>query len=299
MNSLVLRKSSGALFLVGVFFLILGIVIGISEDAAQDNIHFVILNLLCVILLISIGVFSLLLGNKFTLSALLAAYVVLNITYSFYYSFKYNWWQEGAVFLLKAMSSFLLPTGFLNSTSPTSILIDLTNLSVIAGVVLFFMSLKTSESNLNNYIKSSNSEFQISNKPQFSRQSLDTNVSIGDMSTNELASPAVRLGSYLLEALFTVITLGIGWLIWSFIIWGKGTTPGHQIVNLYVVSEKTGAPFTWGQMFIREILVKGLLIPLLSVVSFGIVFLVDSLMVVRDDRKTLHDRICGSIVVQR
>jgi hypothetical protein len=299
MNSLVLRKSSGALFLVGVFFLILGIVIGISEDAAQDNIHFVILNLLCVILLISIGVLSLLLGNKFTLSALLAAYVVLNITYSFYYSFKYNWWQEGAVFLLKAMSSFLLPTGFLNSTSPTSILIDLTNLSVIAGVVLFFMSLKTSESNLNNYIKSSNSEFQISNKPQFSRQSLDTNVSIGDMSTNELASPAVRLGSYLLEALFTVITLGIGWLIWSFIIWGKGTTPGHQIVNLYVVSEKTGAPFTWGQMFIREILVKGLLIPLLSVVSFGIVFLVDSLMVVRDDRKTLHDRICGSIVVQR
>ncbi len=299
MNSLALRKSSGALFLVGVFFLLLGMVIGISEDAAQDNIHFVILNLLCVIILISIGVLSLLLGNKFTLFALLAVYVVLNITYSFYYSFKYNWWQEGAVFLLKAMSSFLLPTGFLNSTSPASILIDLTNLSVIAGAVLFFMSLKTSESHLNNYIKSSTSEFQISNKPQFSRQSLDTNVSIGDMSTNELASPAVRLGSYLLEALFTVITLGIGWLIWSFIIWGKGTTPGHQIVNLYVVSEKTGAPFTWGQMFIREILVKGLLIPLLSVVSFGIVFLVDSLMVVRDDRKTLHDRICGSIVVQR
>ncbi len=299
MNSLVLRKSSGALFLAGVFFLILGMVIGISEDAAEDNIHFIILNFLCVILLISIGVLSLLLGNKFALSALLAAYVVLNITYSFYYSFKYNWWQEGAVFLIKAMSSFLLPTGFLNSTSPASILIDLTNLSVIAGAVLFFMSFKTSESNLNNYIKSSNSEFQISNKPQLSRQSLDTNVSIGYMSTNELASPAVRLGSYLLEALFTVITLGIGWLIWSFIIWGRGTTPGHQIVNLYVVSEKTGAPFTWGQMFIREILVKGLLIPLLSVVSFGIVFLVDSLMVVRDDRKTLHDRICGSIVVQR
>jgi uncharacterized RDD family membrane protein YckC len=119
------------------------------------------------------------------------------------------------------------------------------------------------------------------------------------MNTEELASPAVRLGSYLLEAVFTVITLGIGWLIWSFIIWSKGTTPGHQIVNLYVVSEKTGQTFTWGQMFVREFLVKGLLIPLLSLVTFGILFLVDSLMVVRDDRKTLHDRICGSIVVQR
>lgn len=63
MNSLALRKSSGALFLVGVFFLIIGTVIGISEDAAQDNINFVILNLLCVILLISIGVLSLLLRN--------------------------------------------------------------------------------------------------------------------------------------------------------------------------------------------------------------------------------------------
>ena len=52
-------------------------------------------------------------------------------------------------------------------------------------------------------------------------------------------------------------------------------------------------------MFIREILVKGLLIPALSFVTFGVIFLVDSLMVARDDRKTLHDRICGSIVVQR
>jgi hypothetical protein len=33
------------------------------------------------------------------------------------------------------------------------------------------------------------------------------------MNSNELASPAVRLGSYLLEALFALITLGIGWLI--------------------------------------------------------------------------------------
>ena len=119
------------------------------------------------------------------------------------------------------------------------------------------------------------------------------------MNSNELASPAVRLGSYLLEALFTLITLGIGWLVWSFIIWGKGTTPGHQTVNLYIVNEKTGEIFSWGQMFIREILVKGLLIPALSIVTFGVLYLVDSLMVVRDDRKTLHDRICGSIVVQR
>jgi uncharacterized RDD family membrane protein YckC len=124
-------------------------------------------------------------------------------------------------------------------------------------------------------------------------------TSVTPMNSNELATPAVRLGSYLLEALFTLVTLGIGWLIWSFIVWGKGTTPGHQVVRLYVVNEKTGKEFSWGQMFVREILVKWFLIGALSVVTFGIVFLVDSFMVVRDDRKSLHDRICGSIVVQR
>ena len=120
----------------------------------------------------------------------------------------------------------------------------------------------------------------------------------GDSAT-ELASPGARLGSHLLEALLAIFTLGIGWLVWSFVIWGQGTTPGHKILKQYIVNEKTGKDFTWGQMFVREFLIKGLLVPLLSAFSFGIVYLVDSLMVTRDDRKTLHDRICGSIVVQR
>lgn len=115
----------------------------------------------------------------------------------------------------------------------------------------------------------------------------------------ELASPGARLGSHLLEVILAVVTLGIGWLIWSFVIWGQGTTPGHKVLKQFIVNEKTGKEFTWGQMFVREFLIKGLLVPLLSALSFGIVYLVDSLMVTRDDRKTLHDRICGSIVVQR
>lgn len=118
-------------------------------------------------------------------------------------------------------------------------------------------------------------------------------------SASELATPGARLGSHLLEVLLAIVTLGIGWFIWSFVIWGKGTTPGHKVLRQYVVNEKTGLEFTWGQMFVREFLIKGLLVPLLSALSFGIIYLVDSLMVTRDDRKTLHDRICGSIVVQR
>jgi uncharacterized RDD family membrane protein YckC len=114
-----------------------------------------------------------------------------------------------------------------------------------------------------------------------------------------LASAGARLGSYLLETVLAVVTLGIGWLIWSFIVWGKGTTPGHQILKQYVVNEKTGQTFSWGRMAVRELLVKQLLCGLLAMFTVGIFFLVDSLMVTRDDRKSIHDRISGSLVVQR
>jgi|GEM_PF-272857 len=298
MNSLVLKKVSGVLFLVGAIFIIIGSVVALSEDETVVNADFVILNLLCVILLISAGVLTFLLRFEIPLFYVIGTYVGLNVIYSFYYAFKYDWWQAGIFFSLKYMSAFLLPTGFIWSNLPSSILIDLANLSVIVGAVLLFMSFSTSDSHIRTGALGTTSGFHSPKKTSLTSSVNEPTNTLNTMNTNELASPGVRLGSYLLESLFTVITLGIGWLIWSFIIWGKGTTPGHQVVRLYVVSEKTGQAFSWGQMFVREILVKGLLIPVLSVFSFGIIFLVDSLMVVRDDRKTLHDRICGSIVVQ-
>lgn len=298
MNSLVLKKVSGVLFLVGAFFIIIGSVVALIDDEIVINADFVILNLLCINLMISAGVLAFLLRFETPLLYVLGSYVSLNLIYSLYFSFRYDWWQEGIFDSLKWMSSFLLPTGFLSSSAPSTILVDIANLSVIVGAVLLFITFTTSNSHIKAGSAGIISGFDSPKKTRLtSSVNLPTDT-VDTMNRNELASPGVRLGSYLLEALFTVFTLGIGWLIWSFIIWGKGTTPGHQVVRLYIVSEKTGQTFSWGQMFVREILVKGLLIPILSVFSFGIIFLVDSLMVVRDDRKTLHDRICGSIVVQ-
>ena len=116
---------------------------------------------------------------------------------------------------------------------------------------------------------------------------------------NNLATPMARLGAHILEIVLAVATLGIGWLIWSFVVWGKGTTPAHQILKQYVIDEKTGKPFTWGKMCLREIVVKGLLGGLLSAITFGIFYVVDSLCVVRAGRQTIHDQICTSMVIQR
>lgn len=114
-----------------------------------------------------------------------------------------------------------------------------------------------------------------------------------------IATPGVRLGSFLLECLLAVVTLGIGWIIWSLIVWGRGTTPGHQVLRLYIVDSKSGRTATWGHMALREFVMKGLVGGIASSFTFGIYFIVDSLFVVRDDRKTLHDLMSSTSVVQR
>jgi uncharacterized RDD family membrane protein YckC len=113
-----------------------------------------------------------------------------------------------------------------------------------------------------------------------------------------LASPGARFGSYLMEYLLLFVTLGVGWLIWSLIVWDKGTTPGHQVLKQTIVDEKTHEPFSWGRMALRELIFKGLIGAVLAAISFGIFFIVDSLFVTRDDRRTIHDRMAGSVVIQ-
>ena len=114
-----------------------------------------------------------------------------------------------------------------------------------------------------------------------------------------LATPAVRLGSYLLEILFLFVTLFIGWIIWALIVWGKGTTPGHQVLRLYIVEEQTGKTAGWGRMALREFVMKGLVGSFLATITLGIYWIVDSLFVIRDDRRTIHDMLSSTVVVQR
>ena len=64
-----------------------------------------------------------------------------------------------------------------------------------------------------------------------------------------------RLGAYALDAVLAVVTLGIGWLIWSLIVWSEGQTPAKKILKIRVRHFETGAVATWGHMAVRELLV--------------------------------------------
>ena len=87
-----------------------------------------------------------------------------------------------------------------------------------------------------------------------------------------LSNVGMRLGAFLLDVLLAIVTLFIGWLIWSLIIWGRGQTPGKQLLNMRVVKKDTGQAASWGTMFLREIPCK-FIIGLVASITIFIVYL--------------------------
>ena len=116
--------------------------------------------------------------------------------------------------------------------------------------------------------------------------------------SEQLASIQARFGAALLDAALLVVTLAIGWIVWSLYTWQTGQSPAKRILKQVVVDASTGERFTWARMALREFAVKGLAGQLLSGATSGITFVVDSLFIFRSDRRTVHDLIVGSKVIQ-
>jgi len=113
-----------------------------------------------------------------------------------------------------------------------------------------------------------------------------------------LASPQAWLGAYLADIGLAIVTLFIGWFIWSMFTWQTGQTPAKRLMRQVVVDSRTNQPFTWVKMLLREAVVKWAAGGIASGASNGITFVIDSLFIFRDDRKTVHDMIVQSKVIQ-
>jgi uncharacterized RDD family membrane protein YckC len=111
-----------------------------------------------------------------------------------------------------------------------------------------------------------------------------------------LVSAGGRFGGLLLDALLMLVTLWIGWFVWSMFTWTTGQTPAKKILGHVVVDADTGAPFDWGRMALREFCVKGLLGWLLNAVTCSIYLWVDAFMCFGDRQRTAHDRFVNSVV---
>lgn len=109
----------------------------------------------------------------------------------------------------------------------------------------------------------------------------------------QLASAGRRIGAFFLAIPLSIVTLGIGYLIWGLIVWGRGQTPTFQVLGMRCWRPETNRVAGWGWMALREIVgrfVEGILSLITEIVSF-ILFLSTK------DRRSLHDMIAGTVVL--
>lgn len=109
----------------------------------------------------------------------------------------------------------------------------------------------------------------------------------------QLAPVGRRIGAWFLAIALSIVTLGIGYVVWGLIIWPRGQTPALQVLGMRCWRPETNrvAGFWW--MALREIVgrfVEGILGIITLLVSF-------ILMLTSRERKCLHDKIAGTIVL--
>ena len=115
------------------------------------------------------------------------------------------------------------------------------------------------------------------------------------------ASMGTRAKALLLSAGLIVVTLVVGWLVWSMVEWGRGSTPGYRLTGLRVVRRSDGRPARLGRTLVRQVCCLVLVVPTLVVCGLVAVAFVmgasapDDLF--RQARRAPWDLVAGTDVV--
>jgi uncharacterized RDD family membrane protein YckC len=112
-----------------------------------------------------------------------------------------------------------------------------------------------------------------------------------------LASVGHRFGGYLLETVLMLVTLFVGWLIWSLVVWARGQTPSKQLLGMHCLKLKTGERAGWGAMCMREFVGKMLIMGVLGLFTLGIAPLILSFRLIwHRNRQQVWDSVASTVV---
>jgi hypothetical protein len=113
--------------------------------------------------------------------------------------------------------------------------------------------------------------------------------------------PAVRwrrFSAWLLDIALFVVTLGIGWAVWTWRGWAHGSTPGKSLLGLTVFGSDTRRPATRDRMAQRALLYQGAAV-LLGVATLGLGWLYCVAAALGTGRRTLYDEWSHTVLLQR
>ena len=103
-----------------------------------------------------------------------------------------------------------------------------------------------------------------------------------------------RFGSWLLERVLTIVTLGVGWIIWAIALRGTGQTPAKKMMNLTIWDLETNAPMTLGKMFVMRGIVGGIV----AGIALPFTLYILAFMPFWDkNNRDLHDKVSRSSVI--
>jgi hypothetical protein len=95
-----------------------------------------------------------------------------------------------------------------------------------------------------------------------------------------------------------VVTLGVGWSMWVWRDWARGTTPGKSLLGLTVFGTDTRRPATRNRMALRA-LVYQVVVLLLGVATLGLGWLYGVGAALGANRRTVYDEWSHAVLLER
>lgn len=110
-----------------------------------------------------------------------------------------------------------------------------------------------------------------------------------------LAGSGSRIGAALLDSLLMIVTLFIGWFIWSIVLWKQSTSPAKKMLGMTIVDANTGAPASMKQMVMREVLGKWVVGSVAGIASLASIIMLWA----TPRKQTVWDYIGTTVVVKK
>lgn len=87
------------------------------------------------------------------------------------------------------------------------------------------------------------------------------------------ASTGIRLHALALTVGLIIVTLGVGWLIWSLVEWRRSSTPSYRLTGLRLVRQSDGTSAGPVRVFFREVCCLVLIVPtIVACCALGITY---------------------------